>query len=325
MVSGQKSAETTSEGKEFKKKIGFVQAEVVLVAPSNKEIKEEGFYVYNEDEEPEYTGEREVNVNGSEDKEEVKFVRIPIYLRDKKTGENINRPKVFYIYNYDVISKANPENKQYINEQGLTTYAKSKDAIPAWFTKDGQVTVRPAKKGEKEFYEFIRAYYNLKWSDKEDIARCIVDIKDLFKAKFTELKGDMSGFEDNSVIVNLTIRQKDYTDKEGAQKTAEVEEIYNAFAPGNDFKFLSTKKEFSQKDADNIRKEDELNKTRKGADKKYISNLERVVLQMTDPSYGCKDTFYLGLAKDYSKDDFVVTSSNSGNLGSTPSADGDDY
>lgn len=91
--------------------------------------------------------------------------RLDFWSKELTTGKLFKFS--IFISNDDVISKSNPENKQYINSFGKTGYFPSVDAINA---KNANATeewqkmklegLRVAKTGEATLYEFLMALFN---------------------------------------------------------------------------------------------------------------------------------------------------------------------
>ena len=140
----QGTVRTETEG--FSKQYGFGLFEILGVNLTNQQLKEQGFYVKDEDLEKDrvFLGE----------KEGVNTVRIEFALKEVKQEGALLKKYSFFLEDKDRESQNTPGSFQWINNQGTTSYATSKENLADWF-KEGK-DVRKAKVGEAEFMEFMR-------------------------------------------------------------------------------------------------------------------------------------------------------------------------
>lgn len=300
-IEGKKHVET--EGN-FKKVYGIMLAEVLGVNLTNEQLKKEGFYVKEEDLEAErqFVTEREG----------IDSVRLEFALKEVKGEEPLLRKISFFIENKDKESQNNPGSFQWINNQGNTSYdgGKGEAGLQGWF-KEGR-DVRKAKAGEAEFMEFMRNCMAVAFKEGGTLG---YNLSKFFKGDFRELQGDLKSDYLSTVVVALTIKEKD-VEEDGVIVKKEYENFYNkAFAPGSQWKFMQNKKEFKEEDVNKIlskvEKNKEIrqwNKENPDAKKKYefISPLEKLVATMADPEYPCKDRVHYGMLKEYTGETEVV-------------------
>lgn len=288
----------------YVKKYGFGLFEILGMNLTNEQLKAEGFPVRDEDLEK----EREFVT----EKEGVDVVRLEFACKEVKQENPILRKISFFVENTDKESVNNPGSFQWINNQGNTSYdgGKGEEGLQDWFKNERDV--RKAKSGEAEFMDFMR---NCMSVDFKEGGVLQYDISKFFKGNWKELKEDLKSDFLSTVIVALTIKEKD-VDVEGEMVKKEYENFYNkAFAPGSQWKFLQNKKEFSEADVvklhEKVAKDKEImqyNKENPTAKKKreWLSPLEKMVVSMTDEQYPCKDRYYLGMNKEYvASEDFV--------------------
>lgn len=294
-VQGQVKVETA-------KQVGFGLFEILGVNLTNEQLKEEGFYVKEED----LAVDREFVT----DKEGVKVARIEFACKEVKKDDAILRQFTFFLEDKDKESQNTPGSFQWINNQGNTSYASSKEALPDWF-KEGR-DARIAKPGEAEFMEFMR---NCMAVDFKAGGTLQYDVSKFFKGNFKELQADLKSEFLSTIIVSLTIKERDVIENEEPVKK-EYQNFYNkAFAPGSQWKFMQNKREFTEADITKLhekvaRNKDIIvwNKENPTAKKKqeWLSPLEKIVVAMTDQQYPCKDRTYFGIHKDYvPSEDFV--------------------
>lgn len=304
----------------YNKRYGFVLVEVLGVNLTNEQLKKEGFYVRDEDlgTEREFTSSREVENVGK-----VNSVRIEFACKEVKGEDPLYKKFSFFLEDRDKESQNNPGSFQWINNQGNTSYADSLDSLPTWF-KEGR-DVRKAKVGEAEFMEFMR---NCMAVDFKSGGTLQYDVNKFFKGNVKELQGDLNSDFLSTIIVAMTIKERD-VEENGEMVKKEYENFYNkAFAPGSQWKFLQNKKEFTESDIDKLHQKVERNKeivqhNKQNPESKkkqeWLSPLEKIVVAMTDQQYPCKDRTYFGIHKEYdASKDFVGS-------GETLSSDGDDY
>lgn len=291
----QGTVRTETEG--FSKQYGFGLFEILGVNLTNQQLKEQGFYVKDEDLEKDrvFLGE----------KEGVNTVRIEFALKEVKQEGALLKKYSFFLEDKDRESQNTPGSFQWINNQGTTSYATSKENLADWF-KEGK-DVRKAKVGEAEFMEFMRNCMAVDFSKGGTLQ---YDVSKFFKGNVKELAGDLKSDYLSTIIINMTIKERDVVENEGDEPVKkEYENFYNkAFAPGSQWRFLQNKREFTEADIvklhEKVERNKEIiahNKANPTAKKKqeWLSPLEKIVVQMTDQQYPCKDRTYFGMHKEY--------------------------
>lgn len=268
----------------YSKKIGIAEFSVIGINLSYPELKEEGFYVKDEDleKEREFTGE----------KEGIKQCFVEFALRENKKEGASQRRISFYITENDKENKAGT-SFQWINDRGTTSYSDELINLPIWFTgEENSLNARKAKEGLEGFMEFMRSLMKIDWKTGGTL---IYDVSKFLKGNFKELKDDLKSDYVGTVLLACTIKVKE--DEESGE-IKEYESFYNkAFAPGSYAKFLNNKKEFSHEDVSKIKAKIEANKGKKKKD--FVSPLENMIAKMTDEGFPCKDVIHLGILKDY--------------------------
>jgi hypothetical protein len=329
MVEGTKKEET--QFVEKPKKIGIGNFEIVGVNPkTNAEILELGFPVFkkrveegqeeevDDDEEIDYLGTKDVEIKNSDGEvietiPNVKTVRMDFYLKEVKlSGGEPHLQKIsFFLENRE--DKARTGSIGYINQQGSHTYVKDEDNLQDFFkrvkTPSGKIVeldYRIAKVGEKHLYEFLRKVYNMKWSEGSKIE---YKINDFFKGRFNFLRDDI---EEHSIpiLVPITISYKDRTDDKGNTNTFTKESFFKAYAPGTaeNVKKLNSQRLWKDSDVKAIRSKIENNKGKPFKECAFVNDIEHMIEKITDPEWGCKDTYYLGTLKDYVPEEDAVNS-----------------
>lgn len=302
----QGNVKTSDEGN-YVKKYGFGLFEVLGVQLTHEQLKEHGFPVKDED-----LGKDRDFVT---EKDGVDVVRLEFACKEVKQNEPILRKISFFIENKDRESQNSPGSFQWINNQGNTSYdgGKGKEGLQSWFKDGGEV--RKAKPGESEFMEFMR---NCMAVDFKTGGTLQYDVSKFFKGNFKELQADLKSDFLSTIIIALTIKERD-VEEDGVVVKKEYENFYNkAFAPGSQWKFMQNKKEFTEDDIkklhEKVARDKEIaqhNKDNPTSKKKreWLSALEKIVVSMTDEQYPCKDRAYFGLNKEYVAGESLVDSS----------------
>lgn len=306
-VKGPKKEET--QFTERSKKIGIGNFEIVAVNPaSNEDIAALGFPVFDENKEPEYVGTKDVEIKNAAGEvidtiDNVKTARIDFYLKELKVnGTEGHKQRIsFYLDNYSKKTKSG--NTCYINEQGNHQYVKDEDDLWDSFKA---YDYREAKVGETDLYEFLRKAYNMKWSEGATVS---YNIKDFFKGKFKELQDDVAEIA-GPIMIPITVVHKESEDAEGNKQYKEYQSFFKAYAPGtaDNVKKLNLQQEWKEADAKAIRRKIDGNVGKKGKDRTFVNDLERMVDALENGEYSCKDSYFLGPLKDYNpEEDFVST------------------
>lgn len=288
-ITGEKKESAGS----YKRMYGFGAFDILGVNLSNEALKELGFYVKDEDldKEREFTSEEDG----------VQKVQLEFACKGVGKDGKLRRFS-FWLSNTNARNSEEKERALYkfINDQGRTAWStnpKSYEALnpdySVYFTgEDDSLNPRPAKRGEEEFMLFMRACMAIDFKNGGTIK---YNLKKLLNGNFKELQEDLKSEFLTPIIVATTIRMKD-TD-EGKK---EIESFYQyGFAPSSNLKLLNNKKVWEEADVKEIRLKIEANKKKKGKDKDYVSQLEELIVKMTDPNYPCKDMYHLGIMKDF--------------------------
>ena len=289
--------EKRQEQGEYKKIYGLGVFEILGVNMTNKELKEAGFNVKEEELETErqFVSERE-GVNN---------VRLEFALKEVKKEGGILRRISFFIEDKERESINNPGSFQWINNQGSCSYdgGKGIEGLQGWF-REGR-DVRKAKNGEEQFMEFMRNCMDV---DFRGGGILNYDVKKFFKGNFKELQADLKGEYCTTIVVALTIKERDI-EEDGEMVKKEFESFYNkAFAPGEQYKFVQNKREFSETDIKNITDKIARNVEKRVQNKanpenkqktEYVNAVENLIASISSTEYPCKDRYYLGLLKEY--------------------------
>lgn len=270
------------ELKEFTKKTGFFEGQVVCFNPDREAL--EKLLGTQIEKDPEYL---------STDEDGNTKLRVSVWIKNVDGGEmrNVN----FFLRN--VVrenSVKEGENKtkktQFINEVGTTTWADEEDNLPDWFKER---PYRPAREGEEEFYNFMTNWLSELDLRKPD-ARLSFDWKKLMKGNLKEVSEQIQGEYAKNIVCLVCIRA---VTKDGEVK--EYEQIYNrGFLPGFVMKQIRSR---TISDA-------ELIENARLTDKKKRSMLQKFVLNITDSKFGIKDHYTLRELQDYDPSKNVAAS-----------------
>ena len=290
-VTGQKRQEST--GGTYTKTYGICAYDVLGINLSNKELKELGFYVKEEDMEKdrEFLSERDG----------APVVQLEFACRSVLEDKKLRRFS-FWLENTNARNAEDKERAlfKFINDQGKcawSTTAKTYTALNPEYAKyftgeDDAFNPRPAKKGEEEFMLFMRACMAINFKEGGTIK---YNVNKLFNGNFREIEEDLKTDYLTSVIVATTIKIK-----EGEDGPKEIESFYPySFAPGGGFKVLEAKKQYSSDDIKLIHAKIEGNKGKKGKERKYVTPLEELIAKMTNEEYPCKEVYNIGLPIEY--------------------------
>ena len=249
------------EQKEFVKKTGFFEGEVIAINPDREKLEKILSTTLEKD--PEYLGKDE---NGKAK------VNIVAWIKDLKTGELRNIR--FFLKDVERENK-DKTKKQYINDVGMTTWADDPKNLADWFTSR---SYRVAHEGEEELYNFAVTWLNkLDTRDAETVLA--FDWSKLIKGNVKEIADQINGEYSGTMCCLVTMRT---ADKDG--QPMEYEQVYNKeFLPGYAMKQIR------------LRKIDEsFIEGARSTERNKRSKLQKFVLNVTDPSYGIKDYFTLG-------------------------------
>ena len=215
----------TTEGGEFKRYIGVMSAHVLAVNPDMAELSK--IYGRDFDNEPEYTGQKDVNGKN------VEFARIDFILKNDEALNSIDfTTKItFFLRNEYRFNSPDAEVRkvQVIDRYGRTAWVTKEEckahAVPQY--KSGPANIdadyRPAYVGEEELTEFIKNYLNIPnvtrynkstgvWSmvsNPEDSEARLDNIGNYFKGDFTELRNIIALQPENKIKVLVGVRTTD--------------------------------------------------------------------------------------------------------------------
>lgn len=252
------------EQKEFVKKTGFFEGEVVAINPDREKL--EKMLNTTLDKDPEYLSKEE------KDGKEIVKLNLVAWIKDVKSGELRNIR--FFLKD---VEKENRDKtkKQYINNVGMTTWADDPSNLADWFASRPH---RVAHEGEEELYNFAVTWLNkLDTRDAETVLS--FDWSKLMKGNVKEISDQIGGEYSGTICCLVTMRT---FDKEG--QPMEYEQVYNKeFLPGYTMKQIR------------LRKIDEgFIDAAKATEKKKRNKLQKFVLNIKDSQYGIKDYFTLG-------------------------------
>lgn len=283
-ISGE--VKVSGNGNSFGKKVGVFEADVVRFNPDAEWYAENGMELKEGSRATEYLGV---------DKEGNNTLRISCWTREVESKQLFNL--TFFLKDKEVV-KLDGTKKQYINDQGTTTWATDEESLPSWFAAHQH---RVAKDGEEELYNFLKT-----WLDDLDFkkdAKLNLDWKKLMNGDLREISDQVGGKFCKTVILGAIIKTVD-TDH---GVTKEYQGVFNkAVTHGYNMKYFRTK-DFS---------EDYLNKLRKMTFKER-KGYERFAVTLTDPQYGCKDFYSLKLLHDYNSKENPVSVKTTTNVGMT--------
>jgi hypothetical protein len=254
------------------KKVGLSEFEVVEF---NKPFDSEG-------KEIKYLGEKDGNTT----------FRIAVTLKSKTDGKHY--PLSFYLENKEVVTKDGTK-KQYINPKGQTTYAVDPDGLTEKFAAGGY---HVARVGEADLAEFLNSWLDVNRSVPYDI---LPDWKEFMKGSAKELINLLKADKDNNltrpILAMVTVRTVEKDDK-----LTDYQQVYNRrFLPGFNMKYFRAK-QYSEADLEALREKQSLAKDTK----KYLESYERFAIDVTDPQYGIKDSYFLGPLKDFVPEEHQV-------------------
>jgi len=287
MIQGDKREQLQS--KEFPKKVGLFEAEVVAINPTPEEFKE----ILD----IELPADNKVTEYLGKSKDGNAYLRIDVWLKDVKSGDKFKA--TFFLEDKERESR-DGSKKQYINNIGRTAWAADPNDLNEWFVKRDY---RVAYVGEEEFYEFLRTWLG-KLDYMKDTTVLQADWKKLMKGNVSELKSQVDGAYSTNIGALATVVMKE---KNGENK--EYQGVYNkAFLPA-----------YALKNFRLINYNDVTLQTSLRAKKlKDLKPHERFVVNVTG-EYGCRDFYVLHDIKEYNPDDNLVASD------AVLSDDGDDY
>lgn len=211
--------------------VGLEPLRVVAVNPTRQELNAlYGKENSAEDKEIEYVSETE---NG------VDKIRISVYLKGLMSDKL--HSKSFFLEDEQRMNKDNTKY-QYVNQVCQTAWSDSEENLADWFTKFtnkekkvvGDKAFRIAKKGEGDFYEFVRIVLNkVDYYDSE--AQIEFNWKKMLKGNFDELNQFLTSEDYSDPFVMMAYIKDVQTDEGVVQynelftKSAITNTMYNEF------------------------------------------------------------------------------------------------
>ena len=175
MVQGKKREQAAFET--AKLCVGLFTGKVIAVNPTREEYNDVlGIPLKEDSKATDYLGEKDGNTT----------LRLNIWLLDEKTG--FKNPVTFFLED-KIKENKDGTKKKYINNQGVTSWAESENALPDWFKGRDY---REARVGEEDLYNFLRTWFgNLDYKDAETVLE--MDWKKLMKGNLRDLKDQIDG------------------------------------------------------------------------------------------------------------------------------------
>lgn len=275
---GGKKKEQAQEQREYAKKVGLFEANVIAINPTMEEYKDIlGMELKEDSKAVEYLG---TSQDGNT------TLRVDFWLEEIKNKDKFK--VTFFLENKERTNK-DQTKKQYINNIGTCSWAEDANNLPTWFSgRDYRV----AFTGEEDLYNFVKTWLgNLDYRDAETTLQ--LEWKTLMKGNLKDLKSQINGEYCTTVIALATIKSVVKDDE-----AKEYQSVYNkAFLASYNLK------QFRLVDYNNP----SILNTVRSKKSKDLKPHERFVLNVTG-EYGCKDFYILKDMKDYNADDNLVAS-----------------
>jgi hypothetical protein len=258
---------TKREGFSDEKMVGIGEFEVLEF---NRELDKDG-------KEIKYLGEKDGDTT----------FRIAITCKEVKTGKLF--PLTFYLTDKEMVSKSGKH--QFINAVGRTTYS---DDIENLTEKFVAFPYHKARSGEAELVAFLDAWLDIDRKQSYDLTP---NWKALMSGSVKELKDLQKTDLPRTITGMATVR---VVEKDGELK--EYQQIYSRnILPGYNMKFFRTT-QFTPEKLEALREQDKM----ASETKKWLKSYEKFAVDVTDPEYGIKDSYYLGVLKLYNPDENIV-------------------
>lgn len=298
----------------FKLYVGFTEGQILAVSPDNAGLEKLGRTIKEDAEEIEYVKDKEVTkvVGDEEFVSTVKQAQIDFHIR--ATG--VNAPKMMFKRSFfmrDVDTFSEKTNKyQFVNQVGESAWAEDKSQLTENFTKFrskikdtnnykviGDKKYRVAKKGEADVLAYVRTWLS-GFNYFDPTTNIFFSVENVFKGKFKEFQEQIGNGFDMPVVECLTVRRNEEDGKEyqGVWKTAlkSITDKKSTMSTirGLDFNNPTLARWMAEK------KDAKTNP--KG---RYLNDIEKVAIEMTQGEYNCKDFFHLGVIKPYDAQDYL--------------------
>lgn len=275
---GGKKKEQAQEQREYAKKVGLFEANVIAINPTMEEYKDILNMELKEDSKAvEYLGKSQ---DGNT------TLRVDFWLEEIKNKDKFK--VTFFLENKERTNK-DQTKKQYINNVGTCSWAEDANNLPDWFAgRDYRV----AFTGEEDLYTFVKTWLgNLDYRDAETTLQ--LEWKTLMKGNLKDLKSQINGEYCTTVIALATIKSVVKDDE-----AKEYQSVYNkAFLASYNLKQFRLVDYNNPSILNNVR-------SKKSKD---LKPHERFVLNVTG-EYGCKDFYIFKDLKEYNADDNLVAS-----------------
>lgn len=305
-----------SKRPEFARQIGVFVGKVVAINPTGEQIKELYEMESAPEKEPEYTGEKDMEVPTHLDEagqvikvtKTVKFCRIDFYIRDTKT--NKADKKAFFLWDSPFVKK-DLSKQQFINSQGKTAWVDDVANLPMKFThlldKQGHaledLSYHASIRGESDLIEFLDMWLAI---DKKKAYDMSIDTGKLFRGNFRELQGLIE-----SELASLIMGVKTVRAVEGPDGIQFWQDMWKKFLPAFAAKFFQ-QVDFTPEKLREISDKERMLKDKILAKSQiqqsdWLPNWEKFALEITDEDYGCKDSFSLKMAHDFDQETHYAT------------------
>ncbi len=192
-VKGNSSTEKTVREKSLF--TGLVECKILLVNPSKSELEKIGVAL---EKDPTYVTEKQ---------DGTKSARLDFWVQ-AQTQDKVNPISKLTLWMDDSIFVGKNTGKtQFINKYGKTGWGMSSSECGQYFLNEG---ARPAHKGEEIIHKFLQAFLNVRFAeDQKD--ECLIDSPTNFiSGNFSEIKGIVNSFKDNTVRLLWGVDSKGY-------------------------------------------------------------------------------------------------------------------
>lgn len=187
-ITGNNSTEkTVSDKSRF---TGLADCKILAINPNKQELSDIGIDFKDE---PKYIGD-----DGR--------VRLDFWI-ETQNEDGIKTKMSLWLENE--LRLSNADKPQWINKYGKTAWWAKDEVCPFdWYLNEG---VRQAYKGEEDLHLFLAAFLNTKYDAKNKVYdECIIDNPEaMFKGDFSELKGILNSFRDNTVRLLFGVKVTD--------------------------------------------------------------------------------------------------------------------
>jgi hypothetical protein len=179
---------------------GLGDFKIIAVNPTAKALESVGVKLKNE---PAYISETD---------EGVKRVRVDFWIKEEVNTDIVTKVSLWL---EDRIYVGKTKGKtQFINSYGKTSWGTAEEeGLPKDFSTYFKTKgARPAYKGEEELHNFLSCFLNTIYDTRNDkYDECLLEnTENLFKGDFSELKGVIKMFKDNTIRILLGVDDNGY-------------------------------------------------------------------------------------------------------------------